>query len=743
LNTGNGSFSEISNMAGVANTDWSWSSLFADFDLDGYNDMYISNGIYRDVLDKDANKKIQNRARSKGRKPTEKDFFEYTQMLPQQKKENYFFKNKGNLMFEDVTRNWGTKIASFSNGASYADLDNDGDLDLVINNINETATLLKNNAIELQKGSFLQFEFSGPEKNNFGVGVHVKLVFEDGSIQTRQLINSRGYLSTVSNKLHFGIAESMKLVKVVIHWPDKKSQEIYNIELNQLTHVKYEDAKKEENIKTVRTNEQLFKEVVFDYKHKDTIFNDYQIQLLLPHKLSQLGPAIAKGDINKDGIDDLFLGGACLQEGMILVGMPSGKFKKTQIQDIALDNRYEDIAALFFDADNDGDDDLYVVSGSYEFYIGSKHLQDRLYINDGKGGFDKCESCLPKFNSAGSVVTSSDFDNDGDLDLFIGGRLIPGRYPYAPKSYLLMNNKGVFSIETKVIAPELERIGMVTDAVWNDIDDDADLDLIVTGEWMGIEVFENKLGVLKKSNQYKELSNAKGWWNKIYIADIDKDGRKDIVAGNLGLNSKLQASKEKPLRIYTKDFDENGTEDIFLVKDYKGKQVPIRGKSCTAEQMPYLQDKIKTYNDFANRDLTEIIGNKIESALYMEVREFKSGVFYNKGNRVFSFQPFSNEVQKSPINSILYKDFDADGIRDLLLAGNNYMSEIETTRADAGVGSLLKGRDDGLFEYIPNRIHGFYADRDVRNMSLFNGVFGEYLIVINNNNTHQVYTLDK
>ncbi|WP_242206080.1 VCBS repeat-containing protein [Aestuariivivens insulae] len=741
LNNGNGTFSEIGNMAGIANTDWSWAPLLADFDLDGYNDIYITNGVYRDVIDKDTNKKILDIIRKKGKKPTKAEYLEYTQMLPQQKMTNYFFKNNGDITFSDRTTEWAEMQPTFSNGAVYADFDNDGDLDVVVNNINEKASILKNNARELDKGSYLQFQFVGADKNKFGVGVTATLFFEDGTLQKKQLINTRGYLSSVSNKLHFGFSKTKTIKTIEMMWPDRKVQKFHNVKPNQLITVRYAEAAliQEESIKE---EPKIFEKTVFNYTHKDSVFDDFQIQLLLPHKLSQLGPGAAKADINNDGLDDLYLGGGYMQEGQFLMGMPSGKFKKETITDFSLDKTYEDIGAVFFDADNDGDQDLYVVSGSYEFAEGAQQLQDRLYLNKGYGNFRKCTDCLPDFYESGSVVDPADFDNDGDIDLFVGGRLIPGKYPHAPKSYILVNNKGKYTIKTQQLAPSLEYIGMVTDAHWVDMDADNDLDLVLTGEWMGIEVFENNKGILSQNKKYDYLSNKVGWWNKLLIKDIDGDGDKDIIAGNLGLNTKFHASEDKPFHIYTKDFDHNGTEDVFLAKHYKDRQVPVRGKSCTAQQMPVLKEKIKSYQEFANNDLQGILGEGIKTALHYKANEFRSGIFLNRGGE-FIFEPFTYEVQRSPINSMLLDDFDNDGQADLLLAGNNYQVEIETTRNDAGVGAFLKGNGKGQFNYMPTYKTGFIANKNVRNMLQVSTTRGTAIIVINNNETHQLFDLKK
>ncbi|MEO9892705.1 VCBS repeat-containing protein [Aurantibacter sp.] len=741
VNNQNGKFSEIGKMAGMADTDWSWSLLSADFDLDGFNDIYVTNGVYRDVIDRDKNNEILEILRTNQRKPSAEDFLKFAKMLPQQKLNNYFFKNNKDLSFKDTSTMWADSSLTFSNGAVYADLDNDGDLDVVVNNINDEATLLKNDAIGLDKGNYLKIKFKGPDTNKFGIGAFVKLTLEDGTFLSRRLINSRGFLSSVSNTLHFGIGKEQRIEKMEVIWPDDKYQEIKEVELNQHLLVDYKNAlKKVENSQVQKT---LFAKKESEFKHTDPYFNDYNIQVLLPHKLSQTGPAVAKADVNKDGIEDVYLGGAHGHAGQLLLGQKSGTFKSIEIADFKNDMEYEDTGAIFFDSDNDGDLDLYVVSGSYEMYGYPRLLQDRLYLNDGNGNFLNAVNKLPKIKTASSVVTPADFDGDGDLDLFVGGRVVVGKYPYPPNSQLLVNEGGVFSLATRKFAPELEKVGMITDAIWEDINGDDKIDLVVTGEWLGVEVFINKDNKLVASNDFPVLKNAKGWWNKILITDIDQDGDKDIVAGNLGLNYKFHASYEKPFDIYTTDFDFNGSVDVVLAKEYNGKKVPVRGKSCMTQQLPNLANKITTYQDFATRDLQGIVGKRLENALHYEVTEFRSGIFFNNGAEGYVFQPFVNEVQQSPINSILFHDFDGDGNKDLLMAGNNYQSEVETTRADAGIGCFLKGDDKGDFTLINNMKTGFFADKDVRNMLLLNSGDSNLVMVANNNNYYDFFEVKK
>ncbi|SNZ00429.1 VCBS repeat-containing protein [Flagellimonas pacifica] len=742
LNNGKGNFSEIAQLSGIAKTDWSWSALFADFDLDGYDDLYVTNGIYRDVVDRDVNNEINKYINQNRNNLKEQDFYKFTQKLPQQKLTNYLFKNEGDLTFSNTTKEWSDLKDSFSNGAVYVDLDNDGDLDIVTNNLDENATILKNNSREHDKGNYLQVTFDGPDKNPFGAGAKVDVYGENGLQKTKQLVNSRGYLSSTSNKLHFGLGQNNAVDSLKVTWLDGKEQKIYNVKVNQLINIEYGEGSATSEQLLANEGSTIFTEEPFNFSHDENDFNDFDIQLLLPHKLSRLGPAVAKADLNNDGVDDIFLGAAHNEIPKILVSDKEGNHNSIIVPDFIKDRMFEDVAACFFDVDNDGDKDLYVTSGSYEFIEDKAGLQDRLYINHGNNNFKRARTKLPTITSVGAVVIASDYDQDGDEDLFIGGRVIPGKYPYAPKSTLLLNEGKEFRDATSELALDVEEIGMVTTAEWADIDNDGDQDLIVSGEWMGIEVLINEQGKLSKNEKYKHLSEQTGWWNKIVLEDLDNDGDLDIITGNLGLNYKFHASPEKPFHVYTNDFDKNGIEDIVLAKHYKEKLVPVRGKNCTSQQIPYLKEKIKTYQEFANSDIQQILGEEITNAVHLQAVEFRSGYFMNNDGQ-FQFVPFAIEAQLSPINSIVYHDFDNDSVKDLVLAGNNYGSEVETTRADAGVGTFLKGIEGNKFAYQKNLNTGFYADGDVRGIQLIKQGDNQDILVINNNGGHQLYKINK
>ncbi|MEM9338287.1 MAG: VCBS repeat-containing protein [Bacteroidota bacterium] len=736
LNNGEGHFSEIGNLSGIANTDWSWSVLSADFDLDGLNDVFVTNGVYRDVLDQDTNRKILYLLKKNGRKPTKADFLRYVQLFPQQKLPNYFFRNKGDLTFENTSFSWSDTLQTFSNGAVYTDLDNDGDLDVVVSNINDPATLLKNTAIENNQGRSLQVQLSGPKGNLHGVGASVRLELTDGTQQTKQLINTWGFLSSVSNTLHFGLKTTDLIQKLTVIWPDRKMQALETLPSGKVVRFSYENAVKMDPPAPI---EPLLTRISLGPKHEEIPYSDFEKQVLLPHKLSQTGPAVAVGDVNNDGLEDFYLGGAHQKPGKVYVGTKNGTLLATEQPALLQDATHEDVGALFVDVNNDSYPDLYVVSGSYEFEAGDPMLQDRLYLNDGNGKLIRNPKALPEMFEAGSVVAAADYDLDGDQDLFVGGRVIPGKYPYPPRSYLLENAGGVFKDITDAKAEGIKWKGMITDAKWVRLNGTDYPDLVLAGEWMGIEVMRNREGTLMPDETYASLSSQVGWWNRLLVTDLDDDGDLDMVAGNLGLNSKFHASKDQPFRVYTRDFDSNGTEDVFLVKYYKGKEVPVRGKTCSVQQIPALDGIVSSYNQFASMDIHRLLGSGIENALQYEVTEFRSGIFRNNGDGDFQFEPFENSLQRSPITGIVFQDLDGDGSKDLLLAGNNYHTEVETTRSDAGVGHFLKGNGNG-FDYVASRVSGFHANGDVRNLVAFTKGGDLGVLVVQNNQELEFYT---
>ena len=688
INNGNGSFSEIAKLTGVANTDWSWAALMADFDNDGFKDLYITNGFRRDARNVDYRAELDEMIEEGGGKIPSGHIQEVLDLIPVNKISNYYFRNNRDLTFTKKTVPYGLDEPSFSNGAAYADLDNDGDLDIIVNNLTSPAFIFVNNCNEVLDNNFLQIQLKGIKTNASGIGTKVTLIFEDGSIQYQELSVCRGFQSCVQNILHFGYEKDQQLTTVHVEWLDGKVQDIIDPEPNQKLVIYQKDAgsRSEPSQEIMLVFSDITDEIGFEYTHSENSFNDFKVETLLPHKMSQFGPNISVGDVNGDGMEDFFVGGASWQSSELYLQNTEGSFALAPNQAWFNDKVREDLGSLFFDCDNDGDLDLYVVSGGNEFSKGSQMLQDRLYLNDGLGNFIKSKGRLPKMRTSGKCVVAGDYDNDGDIDLFVGGRLIPLKYPFSPRSYILQNNGGVFTDVTKEIAPDMTHPGMVTSALWTDFDGDGQLDLIIVGEWMPISFYKNEGGKFINKTEEYGFGNSRGWWNKIVSADFDKDGDQDYVIGNLGLNYKYKASEREPFSIYCYDFDESGNLDIVLGYYNSGVCYPLRGRECSSGQMPFIKEKFKNYDKFGSATLEDVYGSNLDEALHYEATNFSSSYMENKGNGEFVLHSLPVEAQFSYIFGMLAEDFDDDGNQDVLLAGNFYVPEVETGRADASIG---------------------------------------------------------
>ena len=744
LNNGNDTFSDIAQFTGTAATDWSWSSLVADFDNDGQKDIYITNGLLRDIRNTDADKKIADIVSKKineyiiqNPNNTEitlwdvVDLKELLDLLPSQKLKNYYYKNHGNLEFSNITDSSGLNQPSFSHGASYVDLDNDGDLDLVVNNVNDKPFIYENNS-ENNGNNFIRLKMVDDRPT---LGTKVKMYY-DKEFQYFETTNVRGIYSTSEDVVHFGINKSKAIDSILIEWPDQTLQKIINPKINK-THKVYKEGITI-NSKSNINDDKRFNEdkSILNYTHRENYFNDYDKQVLLPHKLSQLGPAIAKGDINGDGLEDLFIGGASGQEASVYI-QNENSFEKIDNDIWTKHKALEDIDALFFDSDNDGDLDLYVVSGGNEFMPNSSTYLDRLYINDGNGNFTFRRELLPSNFESGSVVKAFDFDNDGDLDLFVGSRMKPWNYPEPASSYLLVNENGKFS---NYNTDQFTDLGLVTDAEWFDYDNDGDSDIVVVGEWMPITVFKNQDGNFIKEEINTNLGcSSTGWWYSIEVGDLNNDKLPDLIVGNLGLNYKYKASVDEPFEVFYDDFDENGTKDIVLAYYNYGIQFPLRGFSCSSQQVPDLKDKFEKYDIFASLDVQEVYGEEnLENALRLSVNTFESAALINNES-FFDFKPLPNYAQFSSVNDIIIKDFDNDQINDLLIVGNMYHAEIETARNDAGNGLFLKGVGDGSFKEVSVSESGFFAPGDSKKIITLNLGNNDIILVANNNDRIQIF----
>ena len=737
---GNLFFSEISQLSGVGKTEWSWSCLLSDFDNDGLRDLFVANGYRRDVFDGDLEKKITafiKRNQHKYNSPGEmlkKGFKEFIEIYDPIRVTDYLFKNNGDLRFQNVSAAWGFLEPGFSNGAAVGDLDNDGDLDLVVNRLEDEALVYENTSSTIK--NYLKVRLRGPSQNQHGLGAKVT-IYHDSKLQYFENKTVRGYLSSNDPVVHFGMGTVDMVDSLRVVWNDGKVNRLTRVAVNQTVEVDYAAAT--ENIDEKKTFSRQFAETAIlspGFIHVENHVDEYKDQVLLPHTFSRSGPFLSKKDVNNDGLEDFYVGGASGQSGALYI-QQDGNFLRHKVQSFEMDKAYEDMGAVFLDADLDGDADLYVVSGGSEFPEGSEMYHDRLYLNDGKGNFSR--SALIKTTSSGSCVVANDIDGDGDLDLFRGGQVVPNTYPKDPRSYVLINEDGRFTDKTADVAPLLSRAGMLNAAAWVDLDGDQIAELVVAGEWMPIRIFRKQAGKFEDVSPDFGLTLTEGWWNKLVADDLDMDGDIDLVLGNLGENYKFTASAERPFEVYADDFDGNGTNDIFLARHYLGsKLVPVRGRECSSQQMPAIAQKFPTYLSFAQSDLAGILGKDMEEALHYKAHLFSSVVLVNDGGK-FTVKRLPTEAQLSAVNGIVVRDFDGDGIKDILLAGNKFDVEVETTPADASPGLFLRGEAGLRFRPQKPYESGFFVPYNVKDLCEIQMKDGVAIVVSVNNGPVRVF----
>ena len=725
INQGNGTYSNIAGMTNTLSTEWSWASLFADFDNDGDKDYYISNGFKRCHRDNDFQNKLKDlKAKHQSDVPAQMRQELYNQ-IPSYKSKNMLFRNDGYADFVNIAEAWGLDDASFSNGAAYGDLDNDGDLDLVVNNIDDYAFVYRNES----SGNYLRLKLKGMQHHPFGTRITIHY---DGKKQLQEYNPVKGYQSKVEDKIHFGLGDETKIDSMIIVWPNQKVEKQFDLKANQEITLDFKNAKRQTVYKNSGKKVLFTNAAPIDFKHKENSFDDFKKEILLPYKQSTLGPFIAKADVDDNGLDDLYIGGAAGQPGALYLQKQGQKWEKTSTATFIKHAASEDMKSIFFDADQDGDLDLYVVSGGNEFKENESALQDRLYKNDGNGNFSDNSQVLPILKFSGMKVANADFDGDGDQDLFISGRIIPQKYPYPAKSVLLENRKGKFVDISDQQDEALINAGIINDALWIDIDQDKDLDLVIAGEWTDIKIFENDAGKLIPTSTN---INKKGWWFSLKAADVDNDGDLDLIGGNLGLNSKFSASDNKPFRVYANDFDGNGTCDVVLAKNYKGKQVPVRGRQCSSEQMPFISEQFETYSAFANASIIDILGSeKLEESISLDANSFESSLFINDGDGNFTSFVLPKHAQSFPIWGIETHDLNNDGFLDLMLVGNIYGMEIETPRLDAGKGLVLLNDKKGRFYPLAPQESGILIKGDMRDIALLKSEGNTKILATTRNN---------
>ncbi|CAM4125795.1 VCBS repeat-containing protein [Zobellia roscoffensis] len=742
LNQGRDKFSEVGFMAGISSTDWSWSPLLADYDNDGRKDLYVTNGFLRDLGDLDyihyqkaydnpvgdVDTKIQMKLKS-------------ISELPMADLPNYAYRNKGDMTFEKVSNSWGVDKASCSHGAAYADLDNDGDLDLLVNNMDQPAFVYENVGLSEEKNHYLKIKLKGEKGNLQGIGSKLKLTTTD-SEQFYQHYLSRGYESSVDPTAHFGLGQSKEVKSIEVWWPNGTYQILNNQAVDTVLALQQSNATKDIPQKK-EFKKQFFSDVTdslgVSFKHQEDDFVDFKLQPILPHMHSRNGPGLAVSDVNGDGLEDFYIGGAIGQAGELFLQKTDGSFVSKE----GLEPHLEDMGVLLFDANGDGHPDLYVVSGGVSANTDAEIYQDRLYVNDGKGGFTWSDA-LPAISASGSCVVANDYDKDGDLDLFVGGRVNPGKYPMPAQSYLLENQSSGSDFKFVDASNTIEgwkELTMVTSALWTDYDNDGWTDLIAVGEFMPISIFHNEKGKLVLQKEGTGLTKTEGWWNSINGGDFDQDGDVDYILGNLGLNSKYTVTADEPLCIYAKDYDKDGRVDPIMCYFINGENHLAHSRDEIIGQVNAMRSRFKTYKSYAETNFEKsFLQEELKDAYVVKSYTFSSSYVENQGNGKFKLHELPLELQTAPIEGVVVSDFNEDGNLDVLMTGNSYATEAATGRYDAFVGAFLKGNGKGSFENISIAESGFLSDWDASGLALIHmGDGRQNILAANNDNQLKIF----
>jgi enediyne biosynthesis protein E4 len=743
LNQGNGKFSEIGQLTGMYKTSWSWCPLFADVDNDGYQDLFITNGFGKDVTDLDFVKfregiSTYTRSEQTKEKENKAELLNALKERPGIKSHPYLYKNNGDFTFSDKSEQWGFGKPVYTNGAAYVDLDNDGDLDLVTNTINEPPHVFRNKLYDGTRAianNYLRIKLTGPQKNSAAIGSVVTLKYNNQK-QVRYQSSVRGFESSVESVLHFGLGSTTTIDTVEVTWPDGKQSILANEKSNQVLCITYAKANSVQH-KNPSKSRLLFSEVSatalnIDYRNTTLEFNDFNFERLLPKKYSMNGQGLAVGDVNGDGLEDFFVGGGFRQAGRIFTQDKIGAFSSKPISEF--NDGCEDAGSLLFDADSDGDLDLYIVSGGSQFTDENISYQDRFYKNDGKGNFVIDNSALPQMISSGSCVVAADYDKDGDLDLFVGGRIVPGKYPVSPKSYLLENSNGKFTDVSNSVAPSLQNIGMVTSALWTDVDNDNSIDLVVAGEWMPVTLFKNKGGKFINQTVNAGLKDTEGWWQSLVGGDFDNDGDMDFIGGNWGTNNPYTCTTQEPMSVRFNDFDKNGTVEPVISCYEDGVNYPVSSLDYMVTQMPSLKKRFLQYADYAKASTDKLLeGLNTKGMQTLFCKTLHSAYFENKGNGTFDFKNLPVEAQFAPLFGMSATDINHDGNLDLLAVGNFYWTDVVIGHYDALKGLTMLGDGKGNFKSIPISESGFVVDSDAKAMSRIETADNQSLYLITQN----------